>query len=59
MRHVSHMGEMRNVYKVSVGKRLGTRPLGRSRCRWEGNINMVLKIDYDHVDWFHLAQNRD
>jgi hypothetical protein len=31
--HVAHMGEMRNVYKVLVGKPKGNRLLGRSTCR--------------------------
>jgi len=31
--HVAFMGEMRNAYKVSVGKP-GGRPLGRPRRRW-------------------------
>jgi hypothetical protein len=33
--HVSHLGEMRNAYKILVGGREGKRPLRRSRCRWE------------------------
>jgi hypothetical protein len=36
--HVVHMGEVRGVYRVLVGKREGKRPLGRPRCRWEDNI---------------------
>jgi hypothetical protein len=34
--HVARMGEERNVYKVSIGKPEGKRPLGRLRYRWEG-----------------------
>jgi hypothetical protein len=34
------MGEMRNVYKMLVGKPEGKRPLGRPRHRWEDNIRM-------------------
>jgi hypothetical protein len=37
------MGEMRNAYKIFVGKYEGKRPLGRSRCRWEDSIKMDLK----------------
>jgi len=36
--HVAHMGEKRGVYRVSVRKPEGKRPLGRPRYRWESNI---------------------
>jgi hypothetical protein len=45
---------------ILVGKPEGKRPLGRLRCRWEGNIRVDLReIVWDGVDWIHLAQNRD
>jgi hypothetical protein len=31
-----------NVYRILVGKPEEKRPLGRLRCRWDGNI----KIDF-------------
>jgi hypothetical protein len=34
---------MRNAYKISVGKPVGKRPLGKPRNRWKNNIKMVLK----------------
>jgi hypothetical protein len=37
------MGEKRNAYRVSVGKREGKRPLGGPRCEWEDNIKMDLR----------------
>jgi hypothetical protein len=37
------MGEVRNVYKVLVGKPEGKRPLGRPRRRWEDGIGMDLR----------------
>jgi hypothetical protein len=37
------MGEGRNVYRVSVGKSEGKRPLGRPRRRWEDGIKMDLR----------------
>jgi hypothetical protein len=40
--HVACMGEERKVYKVSVGKPEGKRPLERPRRRWEDGIRMVL-----------------
>jgi hypothetical protein len=36
------MGEVRNMYKVFVGKREGRRPPGRVRCRWEYGIRIDL-----------------
>jgi hypothetical protein len=39
-RHVVHMGEVRNVYKILVGKPEGEKLLGRFRHRWESNIKM-------------------
>jgi hypothetical protein len=34
------MGERRGVYRISVGKPEGKRPLGSLRRRWEDNIEM-------------------
>jgi len=57
---VARMGEMRNAYKILVGKPEGKRPLGRSRHRWEGNIRMDLReVMWEGVDWMYLAQNMD
>jgi hypothetical protein len=39
------MGESRGVYRVLVGKPEVKIPLGRPRCRWEGNI----KMDFQEV----------
>ena len=41
--HVARMEESRNAYRVLVGKPEGKRPLGRSRRRWEDNIEMYLR----------------
>jgi len=54
------MVEGRGMYRVSVGKPEGKRPLGRPRRRWEDNI----KMDFQEVgcgvtDWIKLAQDRD
>jgi hypothetical protein len=40
--HVARMGDMRNAYKILVGKPEGKRPLGRPRRRWEDNIKIEL-----------------
>jgi hypothetical protein len=37
------MGEMRNAYKILVGKPGGKSPFGRHRCRREYNIRMKLR----------------
>jgi hypothetical protein len=53
-------GEVRNAYKMLVGKPEGKRSLGRRRHRWENNIRVDLKeIGWEGVDWIHLAQDRD
>jgi hypothetical protein len=57
---VARMGEERKVYKVSVGKPEGKRPLGRPRRRWEDGIRTDLReICLGDVDWIRLAQDRD
>jgi len=30
------------------------RPLGRSRCKWEDNIKMDLKVACGGMDWIEL-----
>jgi ribosome biogenesis protein Nip4 len=53
------MGEMRNAYKILVGK-LGKTPLGRCRRRWGDNIRTYLReIGWKDVDWIHLVQDMD
>jgi hypothetical protein len=37
---VARIGERRSVYRVSVEKPEGKRPLGRPRRRWEDNMKM-------------------
>jgi hypothetical protein len=54
------MGEERKVYKVSVGKPEGKRPLGRPRRRWDDGIRMDLRgIGWGDLDWIQLAQDRE
>ena len=43
-----------------MGKPKGKRPLGRHRCRWEGNIRMDLEeIEWEGVNWIDVAQASD
>ena len=58
--HVARMGYRMGVYRVSVGKPEGKRPLGRPRRRWEENIKMDLQeLGCKDMDWTDLAQDRD
>jgi hypothetical protein len=58
--NVARVGEIRNVYRIFVGKPEGKRPLGRPRRGWEDNITMDLReIRWGGMDWIDLAQDRD
>jgi hypothetical protein len=57
--HGARMGEKRNVYRLSVGKTEGKRPLGRPRRRWVDNIKMdLVEIGLSGVEWFGLPHDR-
>jgi hypothetical protein len=48
---IAHMKPIRNEYKVLFGNPEGERPLGISRCTWDGNVQMALKFtECDCVD---------
>jgi hypothetical protein len=52
------MEEGRGVYRILVGRPKGKRPLGRSRYRWEDNINLDLReIGIDGTNWIRLDKN--
>jgi hypothetical protein len=54
--YVACMGEMRNAYKILVGRPEGKKPLRRPRHKWEDNIRIDLReIGWDGVGWIHLA----
>jgi hypothetical protein len=54
------MGEMKNTYKILVGKHEGERQLGRPKRRWEYNIRKnLMEIVLKAVDWIHLTEDRD
>jgi hypothetical protein len=58
--HLARTGETRNVYRVSVGKPEGKRPLGRLRCKWAGNIKIDLReTGMGGMEWINVAQDRD
>jgi hypothetical protein len=53
------VGEVRNSYKILVGKPDGKKPLRRRRRRWEDNIKMDIKVTgYEDVDWIYLIRDR-
>jgi hypothetical protein len=48
------------VHRVLVGKPEGSRPLRRSRRRWEDNIKMdIQEVGGGFGDWMERAQDRD
>jgi hypothetical protein len=60
MGYVAGMGEIKNAYKILVGKSEEKRPLKRHRCRWEDNIKIHLKeTEWEGVEWIHLAQDME
>ena len=53
-------GEKTETDVVSVGTPDGKGQLGRSRCRWEDYIKMIIQeIRWEVVDWNELACDRD
>jgi len=58
--HVARMRERIGIYRVLVGKPEGKRPLGRTRCEWEGDNEMYLQeVGCGDMDWNELVQDRD
>jgi hypothetical protein len=57
-KHVAPMGEMKNVYKILVGKSQGTRPLRKRRRRRKNTTDRdVRETAYENVNWIHLAHD--
>jgi hypothetical protein len=57
--HAAHTREMINAYQVLVGKPEGKRTLGRSGCKFWGNIKIEFKeTGCKGVNWIHMAQDR-
>jgi len=58
--YVSRIGDIRNTYKILVGKPEGRRPFGRPRRRMEAKVRLDLReAGGDPVNWIHLAQDKD
>jgi hypothetical protein len=50
---------MRNAYEILVRNTNGKRLLGRTRCRWEDNIETYSKgKGFDGVEWTQQPQDR-
>jgi len=57
--YAARMGESRGLFRVSVGKPGGKRPLGRPKRRWEDNIKIDLQeVGCESMDWIDLARDR-
>jgi hypothetical protein len=51
---------LRNAYRLLVGKPEGRRPLGRPRRKWVDNIRMdLVEMGWGDVDWIGLTQDSD
>jgi hypothetical protein len=61
MGYVIHLGEVRNAYRMLVGKCKGKKSVGRHRHRWEDNFKIGLKrIGYEgwtRLIWFRIGNN--
>jgi hypothetical protein len=57
---VALIGDKKNSYSLLMEKPEGKRRLGKTRCRWEGNIKTCLKeIGWEGVNWINLAHDRN
>ena len=58
--NIARMEEDRTALNISTGKPTEKRPLGRPRCRCEGNIRMDLKeIGINTRTWVDSAKDGD
>jgi hypothetical protein len=57
--HAAHIGEIRNAYKILVGKPDGKRQLGGSKCRWEDFRMDFREIGWQGVDLMYPAEDRE
>jgi hypothetical protein len=53
------MGEMKNAHRIFIGEPEGKRNLGDLSVCGRIILNESKGIEWDAVDWIHLAQDRD
>jgi hypothetical protein len=53
------MEELRNTYRISIGRPKGKRPSERLRHRWKNTRTNVRVIGLKDVDLIHLAQDSE
>ena len=53
--HVARLRDRRGAYRILGGTPETSRPLGRSRRRWENNIKVDLHESGRDVDWINLT----
>jgi hypothetical protein len=51
--------QMKNAYKILVGKPEGNRPPRRPRLTWEDSTRIDITDIVLEVDWIHLGQDTD
>jgi hypothetical protein len=57
--YVVNIGDVRNSYRILVGKPKGKRPDGRRSRGRKDNIEMDLEqVGCESMDWIHSAQDR-
>jgi hypothetical protein len=55
--HVECIGQMRNVYKILIGKPEGIRRFGGTRHRWEDNITTHTLPALDQLGIVHTKKH--
>jgi hypothetical protein len=58
-RHVARVCEVRNGYRILVGKPEWNKPLGKARRRWKSNLKWTIRDWMGGCVWFDLAQDKD
>jgi hypothetical protein len=58
MKHIAHMGEMRNAYRILFVSPKEKRPLGRTECTYKDITKDLKETGWDAENWIHLAEER-
>jgi len=57
--HVACFGEIRNAYKILVGKPEEKRSFERSRHGLDDDLTNLRELGWEGVVWIHLGKDRD